>query len=154
MRFRPITRVLLKDVVTFSKVLDFQNYKMSSIISEGLLRDSQFLAHFAEDYFTLYIVKKTAIEIIQEGHNSCKGYILPKCWSNKNPKCDGIKQREVGLSYIQRLYDENKKTPTEIHEKHHAINFKLGMIRFFVSGSLTSTASVQTLFSSLSKIHS
>ncbi len=55
----------------------------------------------------------------------------------KIPKHDAVKQKEIGLSCTGSDYDGNK-----IAEKHHAINFKQGTIRFCVSGFVSSTAFV------------
>ncbi len=65
---------------------------------------------------------------------------------------DPVKQKEMGLSCTGRLYDGNRKARRKIAEKQDAINFKRGTIRFSVSGSVSSTTSVQILFSDLSKI--
>ncbi len=67
---------------------------------------------------------------------------------------DPVQYKEMGLTCTRRLYDGNKKARRKIAEKQHAINFKRGTIRFSVSGSVSSTDSVQILFSGLSKIRS
>ncbi len=67
-----------------------------------------------------------------------------------DPKHDAFKQKEMGLLCVGRLYVGNKNTRRKVAEKQHAINFKRGTIRFSVFGSVSSTASVQTLFSDLS----
>jgi hypothetical protein len=54
-----IVEVLVKDAMIFPKLLYLKNSKMSSIVSERLLRISQFLAHFIEDRLALYTVEKT-----------------------------------------------------------------------------------------------
>jgi hypothetical protein len=51
-------RVLVKDIETFAKLLGCQTVKKSLIISEGMLRDSRFLAHFVENGLALDAVQK------------------------------------------------------------------------------------------------
>ena len=91
-------KVLVRDTETFSRLLGFQIDKKSLIISEGMLRDSRFLAHFVKNGLVIDAVHK-----IGNRRYSIRGIIVEKdiyCQGadQKKLKRDAIKQNELGLS--------------------------------------------------------
>ena len=60
-----MVKVLVKATIAFPKFLELKNCKISLIISEGLLRDPQFLTHVVEDHLSLHTMEKMVRESIQ-----------------------------------------------------------------------------------------